>query len=288
MLSAMLRCDQINPKKGIPCRASFSRAWNLKRHLIERHDIVFTKFVSYSPATISGTPNEFTYRSVEPSPSFQPSRIHQRESSQLSDQRIPPQMVSGPTHCTRDHIENGQRVSRQIPQSSSQSGPVLCSRAHYQDQHPDESSRRPRSRVWDHGYPIDEHADAHSDERKQSIIDLGVPEVSQDRVAPVAPESSVTGSSLSASPVPGSSVSASPVSGSSMSASSVLGSSNSAKRKQSLTGYDRIVRAKVAPPMPEYPVKLPSKAPVQIQAVDWLTAPAKTVFDRYIASSLAL
>lgn len=298
MLSTIHRCDQINPKKGILCRASFSRAWNLKRYLIERHEIEFTTTVSCSPAISSRASNDFIYRSVGPSPSFQASRTHQRDPSRLPNYRIQPQMFSGPTHCTRDHIENGQRLSSEVLQSWSQSGPVLCSRAHYQDQPLNELSRRPGSRVWDHGYPIDEHADAHTDEREQSDIDSRAQVVSQDRVAPIAPESSVpgssvteaslSGSSVSRSSASGSSVSGSSASGSSPSGSSVSGSSTCAKRKQSLTGYDRIVRAKVAPAMPEYPVKLPSKAPVQIQAVDWLTAPAKTVFDRYIASSLAL
>ena len=82
----------------------------------------------------------------------------------------------------------------------------------------------PASSARDHGYPIDdEYAEDASDARHETLLPIPPPESSTKPEPPTTPTSSTV---------------------------SEPGSNESAKRKRSLTGYDRATRARINPAIP--------------------------------------
>ena len=61
------------------------------------------------------------------------------------------------------------------------------------------------------------------------------------------------------------------------------------KRKHSTIamGYDRVTRARLNPPVPEYPPKTSIRFPDQLQAIEWLSASARLIFNRKFTAYLA-
>ena len=168
----MLRCNQKNSKTGRPCIASFNRPYNLKRHMLNQHTTLATKFIHYIPEGDA----HIEYHMSSP-------QIAGSSKTTLTDAgrwQVPVGQQSEICHTILD-------PQSLTPTSSSPSS---------------SSSLSPPSLTRDHGYPIDEDAQDddgaeyespssdNSAKRKRSIAPISYDRVSRAQVNPPVPSHS--------------------------------------------------------------------------------------------------